>query len=201
MRPERLLRLQAGHEVLELLEAVEGSHRAGERAGRGAVDPADTRPELALAQALEEPELHQHAVDRAAGEDDRHVFLHAPSLGQDAAPSYRTLPSSTSSIRCSVVSSSSTPDAPALSSTCSGRLAPTIAEATFGSCSTQASASCAGVSPSSSAIRSSCCTRSRSVWSLAESMNAFICSEVARLSAGGGPPGLYLPVRTPCASG
>ena len=54
------------------------------------------------------------------------------------------------------------PDAPALSSTCSGRLAPMIAEATFSSRSTQASASWAIDRPSSSATGRSCCTRSSS---------------------------------------
>ena len=45
-----------------------------------------------------------------------------------------------------------------------------IAEATFGSRSTHASASCAIEMPSPSAIGRSCCTRSSSVWSSYRSM-------------------------------
>ena len=66
--------------VLEVVEPVERRHRPGERAGRGAVDPADARPEVALAQPLEEAELHEHAVDGAAREDDRDIALHASQL-------------------------------------------------------------------------------------------------------------------------
>src|SRR5207253_10721947 len=102
MRPERVLRLELQHEVLELVEAAERRHRPGECAGRRAVDPPDPWPEVALPEALQEAELHQHAVDGTAGEDDCDVALHSISLGQDAAPSNETLPARISSIRPSV---------------------------------------------------------------------------------------------------
>src|SRR4051794_3028051 len=195
MRPERLLRLQLQHEVLELVEPVECRHRPGERTSGRPVDPTDAWPQAARAKPLQEAELHQHPVDGAAGENDRYVAVY------DAGPCHSTLSPSISSIRESVASSSSTPTAPTLSSTCSGRDAPMIADATFGSRSTHASASCASVIPSSSAIGCSCCTRSRSVWLRARPMNWPIESEVARVPSGSGSPGLYFPVKTPCASG
>src|ERR1700759_5586983 len=59
----------------------------------------------------------------------------------ESGSSQATLSPRISSIRASVSALSSTPEAPALSSTCSGLLAPMIAAATFSSRSTQASAS------------------------------------------------------------
>ncbi len=76
VRPEHVVRLQAEHELLEIVEPVERGHHAAERAGGCAVDPADARPDRALAQALQEAELQQHAVDGAAGEDERDVGFH-----------------------------------------------------------------------------------------------------------------------------
>ena len=81
VRPERLVRLQAEHEVLQLVEPVERGHRAGERAGRRAVDPADPRPELGLTQPLEKAELHEDAVDGAAREHDRDIAFHPHIVG------------------------------------------------------------------------------------------------------------------------
>ena len=74
--PERLVRLQREQELLQVREPVEGRERACQRSGGGPDDPADARPKRALLQALEEAELHQHAVDPAAGEDDCYVPLH-----------------------------------------------------------------------------------------------------------------------------
>ena len=88
-----------------------------------------------------------------------------------------------------------------MSSTCCGRDAPTIADATFGSRSTHASASCAIVIPSSSAIGCSRWIRSSSVSSRKRSIQMPIASEVIRLPSGGGCPGRYFPVSAPCASG
>src|SRR6476469_6852641 len=86
----------------------------------------------------------------------RNVFDDQHELGEprrETPWTHRTTTSaSASSIAWSVASSSEMPDAPAFSSTCSGRDAPTIAAATFSSRSTQASASCAIVTPTSSAI-------------------------------------------------
>src|SRR3954451_19083658 len=91
--------------------------------------------------------------------DDQHELGEA---GRKTARAHRTTTSATaSSIACSVVSSSEIPEAPAFSSTCSGRDAPTIADATFSSRSTQASASCAIVTPRLSAIGTSRFTLSR----------------------------------------
>src|SRR5581483_5301876 len=102
----------------------------------------------------------------------------------DIGGSYRARSPMIPSISATVAASSATPDAPALSSTCSGRVAPMIAAATFSSRSTQASASCARVRPSPSAIGLSCWTRSRRTSSRLRSMNWFIRSCVARLLAG-----------------
>ena len=76
-----------------------------------------------------------------------------------------------------------------------------IAAATFGRRSTHASASCDIVSPAPSATGCRRCTAS-SISSVSHClMNRFILLEVAREPAGGGAPGRYLPVSTPCASG
>ena len=97
---------------------------------------------------------------------------------------------------------SSRPDAAAFSSSCSGRLAPTMAEATFGSRSTQASANCDSVQPASCASGFSFCTAS----SISRPHPAL--DELAHRIAGGARvarrrprPGRYLPDSTPCASG
>ena len=118
MRPERRLRLEEQHELLELVQPVERRHGARQRPGRRAVDPADARPEVALTQALEKAELHEDTVDGATREDDCDVALHGLSLGQDAARSYTTTAPTISSIRSSVSASSSMPEAAAFSSTC-----------------------------------------------------------------------------------
>src|SRR5947209_20152919 len=89
VRPEDVLGLKPEHEALQLVDAVERRHRPGEGAGRGAVDPADARPQVASAQALEEPELDEDAVDGPAGEDDRDVSLHSCVL-YDAEPASTT---------------------------------------------------------------------------------------------------------------
>ena len=49
VRPERVVGLEPEHEVLQLVEPVERGHRPRERPGGRAVDPADARPELAVA--------------------------------------------------------------------------------------------------------------------------------------------------------
>jgi hypothetical protein len=76
IRAEGVLRLQLEHEFLQVVEPVDRRHRPRERAGRRAEDPADPRPDRARAQPLEEAELHQHAVDAAAREDDRDIASH-----------------------------------------------------------------------------------------------------------------------------
>ena len=73
VRPEQVVRLEREQQPLEVVDAVERRHRAGQRAGGRAEDPADARPQRAEAQALQEAELHQHPVDAAAGEDDGDV--------------------------------------------------------------------------------------------------------------------------------
>src|SRR5437879_8456837 len=109
-----------------------------------------------------------------------------------------------SSRSASVNSEGSTfaPEAVALSFTCSGRDAPTIAEVTFGCLRTHASANWARVR---FALPASCltfCTASRVAGvNQAGSRNAPIEGSAARLFAGTGEFGKYFPVRTPCASG
>jgi len=77
-----------------------------------------------------------------------------------------------------------------------------IADATLEFCSTQATASCAMVRPACSASGLSRCT----VVSTSSVRNCLMkfapdFSSVARDPAGGGCPGRYLPVSTPCAIG
>ena len=72
-RAEHVVGLQLEHERLELVEPVEGGHRPGHGACRRPVDPPDSIPERRLAQPLQEPELEEHAVDPASGEDERGV--------------------------------------------------------------------------------------------------------------------------------
>ena len=72
-RPERVLRLETEEELLEVVQAPEGRHRAGERTGGRAVDPADARPERRLRKPPEEPELEEDAVDPTAREDEGDV--------------------------------------------------------------------------------------------------------------------------------
>ena len=90
-----------------------------------------------------------------------------------------------------------------MSVTCSGRLAPMIAAATFCSCSTQATASAAIDRPRSAAMGCSSCTRSRTSSFIHREMKVAPppFSSVAREPSGAGWPGRYLPVRTPCAIG
>src|SRR5687768_11595619 len=99
-------------------------------------------------------------------------------------------------------SGSITPDAETSSSICSGRLAPTIADETPGSRSTHASAICAIVMSRRAAIGRSSCTvdRTSSRWR-SSPQNLLISGLTAREFRGGGRPGRYFPVNTPCASG
>ena len=77
-----------------------------------------------------------------------------------------------------------------------------IAADTLSFWSTHATASWAMVSPASSAIGRSSCTRARTSSSIQrEIMSAPPLASVAREPAGGRSPGRYLPVRTPCAIG
>ena len=92
VRPERVLGLEAEHELLELVEAVERGHHAGDRARRRAVDPADARPEVGLAQPLEEAELHQEPVDGSPGENDCDVAFHASQITTRDPPMRRCRP-------------------------------------------------------------------------------------------------------------
>ena len=73
VRPEGLLRPQRDQERLEIVEAIERRERPRQSARRGAEDPSHAWPERRLAHALEETQLHQHAVHAAAREDDRRV--------------------------------------------------------------------------------------------------------------------------------
>ena len=66
VRPENVVGAELEQELLEVVDAVERGHHAGERAGRRPEDPANSRPERALAHALQEARFHQHSVDRAA---------------------------------------------------------------------------------------------------------------------------------------
>ena len=82
VRPERVLGLQAEDELFELVHPVERRHARVDRArGRAEVE-ADPRPEVALAEALEEADLEQETVDPAAREDDGDVALpfHLPAF-------------------------------------------------------------------------------------------------------------------------
>ena len=122
-----------------------------------------------------------------------------PPEGADAQR-MKTSPSA-SSTAASVWASSAMPEAEALACTCSGRLAPTIAEATLGWRSTQASASCAIDSPRLSATGTRRCTASSTRSSISRSMKPLMLSLAARESGGGCSPGRYLPVSTPWPSG
>src|SRR5260370_27092121 len=94
------------------------------------------------------------------------------------------------------------PEAAALSLTCSGRDAPTIAEVTFGCRRTHASANWARVRFALAASCPTSCTASRIAGANQSGFrNAPIEGSAARLSVGTGEFGKYLPVRTPCASG
>ncbi len=73
VRTEDVLRAKREEEPLEVVEAVERRHDPGERAGRGPEDPADPRPELALAHPAQEAELHHRRVDAPTGEDERDI--------------------------------------------------------------------------------------------------------------------------------
>ena len=76
-----------------------------------------------------------------------------------------------------------------------------MADATLGSRSTQASANWARLRPASAASGFSRSTASSTGRCSSRSMKPPISPLVARLSAGGGRSGLYLPVSTPWASG
>ncbi len=91
-----------------------------------------------------------------------------------------------SSIAFNRSASSFTPDALALSATCSGRDAPTMAAETFGFCSTHATASCAMVRSACSASGLRRCTAVR-ISSLIRRLMKFApdFSSVAREPAGG----------------
>src|SRR4051794_32459963 len=101
-----------------------------------------------------------------AERDEAQALVHqrclTPSWTKFASTGPRTATSpSASSIASSVSSESSTPEAAAFECTCSGREAPTMAEATLSSRSTQASAIWTSVRPAWSAIATSRCTASR----------------------------------------
>jgi len=76
-----------------------------------------------------------------------------------------------------------------------------MAEATFGFCSTHATASWASDSPASSASGRSRCTAVSTSSRSSRCTNREPVGSVAREPAGGGWPGAYLPVSTPCAIG
>src|SRR5512133_972139 len=118
------------------------------------------------------------------------------------AGSRSTCGSNTSSILASSSSCNLTPEAAALSSTCSGRDAPMIALATLSFWSTHATANWAIESPASLASGSSCWTRSKTS-SLNHRLIMFAppFSSVAREPDGGCSPGRYFPVSTPWAIG
>ena len=80
--PKRVLRLDAEEELLEVVEALERCHRAGERPGGRAVDPADARPQRRLREPLEEAQLEEDTVDPAAREDEGDVA--SGGLGHEA---------------------------------------------------------------------------------------------------------------------
>ena len=117
-----------------------------------------------------------------------------PAQRKTASPSEASIASSTSAL-------SVTPEAAAFSWTCSGRLAPMIAEATLSIRRTQASASWAIVRPASSAIGRRPSTASSTLSRIRPPMKPFMLSLAARESCGGAWPGWYLPVSTPWASG
>ena len=77
------------------------------------------------------------------------------------APDQRRASAAIASALANSAGSTSAPEAAAFSASCSGREAPTMAEATFGSLSTQASANWARLRPASAAIGRSRCTASR----------------------------------------
>src|SRR5580692_7280397 len=97
--------------------------------------------------------------------------------------------------------SMTSPEAAVFSSTCSGLLAPTMAEATSGSRSTQASENCDRVQPASAATGLSFCTASSTCGLSQDCMNCPMVSLPARESVGALAPGRYLPDNTPWASG
>ena len=93
--------------------------------------------------------------------------------------------------------------AAAFSTTCSGRVAPIIAEDTSCLRNTQASANWVKVTPASRSARIfTCCTAvNRGARNHRFGSMAPIDPWAARDSAGSGAPGLHLPVNTPWASG
>src|SRR5579862_2234373 len=123
-----------------------------------------------------------HRVERLARDEDNELPVHAASA---------------SSIARSVASSRATPEAPALSRSWSGRDAPTIGEATFGSRRIHASDSCATESPRPSAIGRRRWTRSRT-WSGESCIHSGRAE--ARVPSRAVARGAYFPVSTPCAS-
>src|SRR5271155_541619 len=77
-----------------------------------------------------------------------------------------------------------------------------MADATFGWRSTQANANCGSDNPACWASGRTAWTASRTFGlSQSEFKNPFIDALAARLSAGTGVPGAYLPVSTPCPNG
>jgi hypothetical protein len=71
--PEHVLRLERQQETLAIVEPVERRQGTVQRAGRRPEDPADSRPECALADPPKESEFHQGAIDAAARQDERRV--------------------------------------------------------------------------------------------------------------------------------
>ena len=80
-RPERVLRLEAEQELLELVETAESGHGSGERTRRRAVDPADPWPERCLREAPQEAELEQDPVDSTTGENEGDVVVPTTARG------------------------------------------------------------------------------------------------------------------------
>ena len=94
------------------------------------------------------------------------------------------------------------PLAPALSTTCSGRLAPMMTLDTSGRRRHQASASWLIEIPLADAMGSRVWILASNSWSSSpRPRNMFCCGSAARLPSGSVAPGLYLPVSNPCASG
>src|SRR5580658_8921465 len=113
----------------------------------------------------------------------------------------RSTPETMDSARANSPESMIKPDAAAFSSSCAGRLAPTMAEATLGSRSTQARENCDRVQPASAASGLSFWTAARISGVSQVCIIWPIDWLVARESEGGGAPGAYLPDSTPWASG
>src|SRR5665213_1049552 len=136
----------------------------------------------------------RNAIDLSDCQDSsnrRRAFPQAP----------RSTPATTVSALANNAGSMVRDEAAAFSSSWAGRLTPTIAEATFGSRSTQARANWESVQPASRAIGFRFWTASSTGWVSQVCIITPMVSLVARESAGDAAPGGYLPESTPWASG